>query len=229
MQPLTRALAKTEAQSASKPTKAPVPLWLKLAFTAFMAVLVPVYLANYGPTNFLYFCDVALILTLVGIWTNKPLFISMGAVGIVLPQFLWCVDFVGQMAGFPITGMTGYMFDSNLSLFARGLSLFHGWLPFLLVFLVARMGYDKRALPAWTVTAWSLMLISYFFLPRPGAVLANPKAPVNIDYVFGLSDRAAQTWMPEWAWLTFLLIAMPLIIFIPTHFALKKLCKPATN
>jgi len=45
-----------------------IPLWLKLAYTAFMAVLVPVYLRNYGPTNFLYFCDVALIITLVGVW-----------------------------------------------------------------------------------------------------------------------------------------------------------------
>ena len=35
-----------------------------------MAVLVPVYLRNYGPTNFLYFCDVALIITLVGIWID---------------------------------------------------------------------------------------------------------------------------------------------------------------
>ena len=34
-----------------------IPLWLKLAYTAFMAVLVPLYLRNYGPTNFLYFCD----------------------------------------------------------------------------------------------------------------------------------------------------------------------------
>jgi hypothetical protein len=28
-----------------------VPLWLKLAYTAFMAMLVPVYLYYYGPTN----------------------------------------------------------------------------------------------------------------------------------------------------------------------------------
>ena len=41
-----------------------VPLWLKLAYTAFMAILVPVYLYYYGPTNFLYFCDVALFLGL---------------------------------------------------------------------------------------------------------------------------------------------------------------------
>jgi hypothetical protein len=58
-----------------------VPVWLKLAYTAFMAVLVPVYLRNYGPTNFLYFCDVALIITLVGIWIESPLLVSMCAVG----------------------------------------------------------------------------------------------------------------------------------------------------
>ena len=58
-------------------------LWLKLAYTAFMAVLMPVYWYYYGPTNFLYFCDVALILTLVGIWLESPLLVSMCAVGIL--------------------------------------------------------------------------------------------------------------------------------------------------
>ena len=48
-----------------------IPIALKLAYTAFLAVLVPVYWRNYGPTNFLYFCDVALFLTLVGIWTEN--------------------------------------------------------------------------------------------------------------------------------------------------------------
>ena len=60
-----------------------IPLWLKLAYTVFMAVLIPIYLRNYGPTNFLYFCDVALIITLVGIWIESPLLVSMCAVGII--------------------------------------------------------------------------------------------------------------------------------------------------
>lgn len=60
-----------------------IPLWLKVAYTAFMAVLIPVYWANYGPTNFLYFCDIALLLTLVGMWKESPLLVSMPAVGIV--------------------------------------------------------------------------------------------------------------------------------------------------
>ena len=58
-----------------------IPLALKLAYTAFMAVLVPVYWTNYGPANFFYFCDMALILTLIGVWREDALLISMPAVG----------------------------------------------------------------------------------------------------------------------------------------------------
>ena len=48
-------------------TQAVIPAFLKWAFTAFMAVLVPVYWKNYGPTNFLYFCDAALFLVLIAV------------------------------------------------------------------------------------------------------------------------------------------------------------------
>jgi hypothetical protein len=118
-----------------------IPLWLKLAYTGFMAVLVPVYLRNYGPTNFLYFCDVALIITLVGIWIESPLLVSMCAVGIIASQTLWLIDFFSNLIGHPLTGLTDYMFMADHSLFLRGLSPFHGWLPILLVYLVWRLGY----------------------------------------------------------------------------------------
>ncbi len=197
-----------------------VPLPLKLAYTVFMAVLIPVYWANYGPTNFLYFCDMALLLTLVGLWLESPLFVSMPTVGILAPQILWVADFGLNLAGVRLTGMTDYMFNEATPLLLRGLSLFHGWLPFLLVYLVWRLGYDRRALPSWTVLAWGLMLISYFFLPgpRPDAGLT----PVNVDYVFGPSDAAPQTWMPGWAWLALMMIGLPLALFTPVHVAMKK-------
>src|ERR1700754_4750319 len=175
-----------------------IPLWLKLVYTAFMAVLLPVYLYYYGWTNFLYFCDVALILTLVGIWREDALLPSMCAVGIVVPQLVWVIDFIGTAIGYPVVGMTAYMFNANSSLFLRGLSLFHGWLPFLLVYLVWEFGYDRRGFPAWTVLAWALMLICFFFMPPP-----NPNAglqPVNINYVFGPSDAVAQTWVNPYVW-----------------------------
>ena len=164
-----------------------------------MIVLVPVYWHYYGPTNFLYFCDVALFLTLAGLWLDSPLLISMCAVGILLPQAVWVLDFVVNLFGVSLIGMTDYMFKHENSLFLRGLSLFHGWLPFLLAYLVWQLGYDRRGLPAWTVLAWALILVCFFFMPPP-----DPNAgltPVNINYVWGPNDGAAQTWMPPYAWL----------------------------
>lgn len=221
--PSTAAPHVDSSSSCGKIDQCRIPLWLKVAYTAFMAVLVPVYWVNYGPTNFLYFCDIALFLALGALWLENALLAGMAAVGIILPQFLWCADFGSHLLGFKITGMTDYMFDSERSLFLRGLSLFHGWLPFLLVFLVARLGYDRRSLFLWTVVAWGAILTSFFLLPHPGAVLTNPKAPVNINYVFGLSDDAGQEWMPAWMWLVLMLTALPAIVYTPTHFLLKKL------
>jgi hypothetical protein len=196
-----------------------VPLWLKLLYTAFMGVLIPVYWYYYGPTNFLYFCDVAVILTLVGIWRENALLISMCAVGIVLPQTIWVIDFVGQIFGVTILGMTEYMFKDTSRLL-RGLSLFHGWIPFLLIYLVWRLGYDRRGFLGWTVLAWALILICIFFMPPP-----NPDpglTPVNINYVWGPSDTAAQTWVSPAVWVVGLMVGMPLLLFAPVHFLLAR-------
>jgi len=200
-----------------------VPFWLKLTYTAFMMVLVPVYWMNYGPTNFIYFCDAALFLTLFAVWTDNTLLASMAAVGILLPQFFWCVDFGGELLGFHMTGMTSYMFDTHHSLFLRGLSLFHGWLPFLLCFLVFRLGYDRRALKVWTGLACGLCLAAFFLLPPAGAALADPKQPRNVNYVFGLDDAHAQTWMPPGLYLAVWFLALFALAYVPTHLALCKL------
>jgi hypothetical protein len=202
-----------------------VPLPFKLAYTAFMAVLIPVYLHNYGPTNFFYFCDIALLVTLVGVWLESPLLISMCAVGILLPQVYWCIDFIANAFGVPLVGMTTYMFNPQASLFLRGLSLYHGVLPFVLAYLVWQVGYDRRGLPAWTVVAWALILISFFFLtpPRPGAGLT----PVNINYVWGMGDVAAQTWVSPYVWVAGMMILMPLLLFLPTHIVLTRFAPKA--
>ena len=199
-----------------------VPLAVKLLYTAFVAVLVPYYWAAYGPTNFLYFCDVALLLGLAALWLESPLLASMPAVGILLPQALWCADFLGGLVGLPITGMTGYMFSPELPLLTRGLSFFHFWLPFLLVWLVWRLGYDPRALVGWTALAWLLVLVCYFLMPAPPAPADNPNLPVNINYVYGLSDERPQEWMPPLLYLTLLMAALPVALFLPAHLLLRR-------
>jgi hypothetical protein len=106
------------------PPERRIPLVLKAILTAFVAVLVVCYWWAWGPTNFLYFCDVALFLTLLSVLTEKSLPVSMAAVGILIPQFIWILDFVGGLFGYSLLGVSAYMFDSGQALSARGLSLF---------------------------------------------------------------------------------------------------------
>jgi hypothetical protein len=220
----TTATIPPDADSSAR--RAKIPLWIKIIYIAFLAVLIPVYWINYGPTNFLYFCDIALLVTLYAVWRESAFAASMAAVGILVPQFFWCADFAlqfGRVAiGLNPAGMTAYMFDANRSLFLRGLSLFHGWLPFLLVFLVTRLGFQRGALKAWTGVAWGLCFFSFFFLPPAGAALVDPKTPVNINYVFGFSDTEPQSWMPPGIYLAVWMLALFALAYVPTNFVLKR-------
>src|SRR5262245_51942665 len=170
-----------------------LPMWLKLLYSGFLAVLVPIYWRDYGPSNFLYFCDVALFLTLGALWLESPLLASAPLIGIFLPQMLWVLDFLFELVGLHLTGLTGYMFESQRPLFTRLLSLFHFWLPFLCLGLVWRLGYDRRALALWTLLAWILMGVCYVAMPPPApADPAHPELanrPININYVYGFSSE----------------------------------------
>jgi len=110
-----------------------------------MIVLVPVYWHYYGPTTSCISATSRLFLTLIGLWLDSALLISMCAVGILAPQALWVADFCLNIFGVSLIGMTDYMFKHENSLFLRGLSLFHGGCRFLLAYLVWQLGYDRRA------------------------------------------------------------------------------------
>ena len=200
-----------------------IPRIAKVAVTAYLALMVPVYLHAYGPTNFLWFCDTALILTVAGMWLESSLLISMCSVGILLPQLLWIADFGSNLLGIHFLGLTNYMVDPGLPLFTRGLSLFHGWLPLLLVWLLLRMGYDKRALKAWTAMAAVLVFVCYYFTPPAGIVLSNPNIPININYVYGFDDKHAQTWVNQDVYVILWLSVLWLVAYLPTHVVLRKI------
>ncbi len=203
-----------------------IPLWVKLLYTGFVAILVPYYWHAYGPTNFLYFCDVALFMTLVAVWGENAIWASMPIVGILLPQTLWAVDFIGGCFGWHLFGMTKYMFSFDIPLFGRGLSLFHFWLPIFLLWILHRLGYDRRAFLKWTILAWVLMLVCYFLMPGPPAPIDNPNLPVNINYVYGLNADMSQQWMPPLLYLGLMLIVLPICIFLPTHLLLRSVFPP---
>jgi hypothetical protein len=200
-----------------------IPLVLKLALSVFVAVLVPYYWVTYSAWNFLFFCDFALLLSLCGFWLESPFLISMTAVGITAPQLLWVADL---LTGARITGMTSYMFDSRLPVFVRALSSFHGWLPFVLIWGVWRLGYDRQALAAWTLISTVILLTSFFLAPKPPAPAERPELAVNINYVHGLSYEKPQTVMPPWLWLSIMIVGFPIVFYLPAHLAFRALIPP---
>src|SRR5262244_1873553 len=123
-----------------------LPIWLKILYTLFVAVLVPVYVRHWGVRNFLWFSDIALFGTLLALWTESSFIASMMAIGVLLPELVWNVGFFGYLlTGRKVGGLAQYMFDPSKPLYVRALSLFHVFLPPLLIWLVATLGYAHRA------------------------------------------------------------------------------------
>ena len=194
-----------------------IPLWIKIPYTIFVCVLVPVYWVGRGSANFLWMSDIALFLTLFALWQENRLIASMMAVAVVLPELAWNIDFFVRIAvGKDVFGLnaTGYMWDRDIPGLVRTLSLFHVFLPAVLIYAVWRLGYDRRALVAQTALAWIVLPASYF-LTDPGR---------NINWVFGLGPEP-QTWMPAPLFLILLMVLLPLLIYLPTHLVLMKLFK----
>ena len=200
-----------------------IPLWVKVAYSAFVALLVPLYWIAYSPWNFLYFCDIALIVTGIAIWIESPLLISMQGVAIVAPQMVWVVDLLCRLVfGVHVTGVTAYMLDASIPLFLRGLSLYHGWLPFVLLWLLSRSGYDGRAFALQSVVSIVVLLVSYLFAPVPPPSASHPHWAVNLNYVYGLDDAHPQTTMPPRLWVLSLMAVHVIAIYTPTHFVFRR-------
>lgn len=189
------------------------PLWLKIIYTLFVCVLVPIYWRRYGPVNFLWFSDIALFGALAALWLENALLASTMAVAALLLELAWNVDyFVRLLTGANLIGLSDYMFDAKISLAIRALSLFHIFLPLLLVWMVYRLGYDERALLTQTAVACVVLPLSRIF--------ATPAENVNWVYGFGEKPQAVS---PGPLYVALLMMAFPLLVYLPTHFLLKNL------
>ena len=189
-----------------------LPLWPKLLMTAWLAMLVPVYWRRYGPSNFLWFSDLALIIITAALWLESRLLASIAALAALVPEIGWNIDFLSGLATgrYPI-GIAGYMRGPRLPRWLRGLSLFHIPLVPLLLWLIRRLGYDRRALPVQTSVTLIVLPLS--------RVLSKPQD--NINWVYGFGDRP-QTLLPPRLYLALLMLGVPLLILLPTHAALSR-------
>jgi len=190
-----------------------IPLWLKIAYTAFVAVTVAVYVKKYPLWNFLWFSDIALIATVPALWLENSLIAGTMLVGILLPEILWNGAFFARLAtGKRLFGLTDYMFDPTKPCYLRAISLFHVFLPIVLLWMVSVLGYDPRALAAQTALAWVVLPLSYW--------LGDPKME-NLNWVYGWKAEP-QTRFPPFAYLGLVMIAFPVLIYLPTHLVLLR-------
>jgi hypothetical protein len=184
-----------------------IPIWLKIIYTLFVCFLVPTYWRQYGPANFLWFSDIALLMLVPALWLESPLLISMMALAVVLPELVWNIDYFARLAtGVSLIGLTNYMFDARIPLYIRGLSLFHVFLPFLLIWLLHRLGYDGRAFVWQTLVAAVVLPLSYFFGTRRD----------NVNWVYGFGERP-QTMLPAPLFMLCLLLMFTLAVYLPMH------------
>ncbi|NBX02478.1 MAG: membrane-associated protein [Alphaproteobacteria bacterium] len=168
--------------------------------------MVPVYWQAYGPTNFLWLSDIALLLMLPALWFENRLIASMMAVGVLPLEIIWMLAF---FSGGTLGHMADYMFDSQLSPFLRGLSLFHFPMPAAIIYMLLRYGYDARAV-------FAQMGVMFIVLPLTYALT---KPADNVNWVFGFDG--VQTTLPPLVYLAFLAAAMIVFAIIPMHFLLK--------
>ena len=196
-----------------------IPLWLKVMVTAWAAVVVGMY-AMAAPLGLLWFCVVALLLTTAGLWLESRLLISIPAVGSIWWMLLWNVDLLTHLVtGIKETpiplGQATYMFNAEWPLQDRLSSLYHGWLPFVLLFALRRLGYDGRALFIQVGLTCVLILAAYLLVPD----LNTPAG--NVNMVFGLSDKEPQHWVGRGTWLIVVMLFCVVAWYVPTHFALR--------
>jgi hypothetical protein len=179
----------------------------------WLLVYLPTYQVVYGTLNFLFLCNVGVILTAVGLIVRNRLLLSSQAVAAPVIALAWAIDAGWKLvSGEFLFGATAYMWDPSYPWFARLLSLYHlGW-PLLLWWLLRRVDYDPRGWWLQTMIAALAMLAGRLLVPAADNVnfaWTDPffghqlgPAPVHLVICWGL---------------------LSVLAYGPTHWLLKRL------
>ncbi len=191
-----------------------IPLWLKLLTTLSTLVIVVIYWRRYGAGNLLWFCDLTLILLVPAIWLESALLVSLAALLVLLPLLAWTLLLIVRLAtGWREVGLLDYMFEPERPRLLRLLSLFHIPLAALLIYLLATLGYDGRALPLATLSVALVLPLTRLLTPRRR----------NVNWVHGIGGEGTrQQLLPAWVYLLCLIIAAAVLIHLPSHLILVR-------
>jgi hypothetical protein len=178
---------------------------------AWLAVWFPAYAWGYGGANFLHLCDLAVILTCVGLWRGSPLLLGMQAVSSLVVDVFWDLDLAFRaLAGRHLFGGTEYMWESRFPLALRLLSLFHVVWPPLLWWALRRVGYDRRAFLAQALLAAAVLAVSH---------VVQPDANIN----FAVADPfTRRSWGPAPVHVGLTALVLIGVVYAPTHALLRR-------
>lgn len=194
------------------------PDWLRWAALLWLVFWFIAYWRTWGAANFLHLCDIAVILTCIGFWTNNSLLLSSQAVSSLLIDIAWSLDagcryFFGRQ----LIGGTDYLFDARYPLWIRLLSLFHVILPILLLWALYWRGYDRRGLGVQSAIALIAFIAARFTSPDK-----------NINFAFREPFRH-HAWNPAALHVALSVLFMCVVVYLPTHLLLQLLFPPPRN
>lgn len=182
--------------------------WLSVLW---LVIWLPTYSIVWGWANFLHLCNVAVFLSCLGFLFESPLLLSSQAVVAILGNFLWVTEFLNSLlTGHAHFGGTEYMMDVRIPFWVRCLSLYHFVLPFLLIWGLFCLGYDRRGWKLQGTISLLVLFLSRFTLPAK-----------NINFVF--QDPLLQkTWGNPFLHVMVIWLGLILLIYWPTHLVLDR-------
>jgi hypothetical protein len=188
------------------------PDWLRWTALCWLAFWFATYWHTWGIANFAQLCDIAVILTCIGLWSNSALLISSQAVSALLVDAAWALDAGWRFfVGHHVFGGTEYLFDPHFPLWVRLLSLFHLAMPPLILWALHRTGYDRRGLGLQSLIMVGAMAAARF---------TPPAKNMNFAFTDPFFHRA---WEPAPLHVAINVCFMVFAIYLPTHLVLRRM------
>ena len=184
---------------------------LRRAAAVWLVVFVAGYGWAYGAANFIRLCDVAVIMTCLGIMTGSALLVSSQAVSSLVVDLAWDLDLLWRLLfGRHLIGGTEYMWDPRYPLWVRLMSLFHVAWPPLLFAVLRRLGYHPRGFPLQCAIAAVALVASRFVLPGE-----------NLNFAFR-DPFFHRSWGPAPVHLGLTFAVLVAAVYWPTHRLLRR-------
>lgn len=176
---------------------------------------MPSYATAYPPANFVFLCNLGVLLTALALWRGNVLLLSSQAVGLPVIGAVWTVDVLSRLlTGQHLIGGTEYMWDPRFPLFTRLLSLYHVAVPLVQLGALRRSGYDRRGYALQSAIAVLGVIAGRF---------CGPAANVNHAFVDPIWKRA---WGGPVTHVAVIAGALVLIVYPLVHVALARMFPP---